>query len=67
MEEERDEQVGASYTRDKSIRKATRNGYKSRSLNTRIGNLKLKNLRYESLPFAPIYSKTIQGVKRLFL
>jgi transposase-like protein len=36
MEEERDEQVGvASYTRDKSIRKATRNGYKSRSLNTR--------------------------------
>ena len=43
MEEERDERVGlASYTRDKSIRKATRNGYKSRSLNTRMGNLKLK-------------------------
>lgn len=43
MEEERDEQVGvASYTGDKSIRKSTRNGYKSRNLNTRVGNPKLK-------------------------
>jgi len=30
-----------SYTGDKSIRNATRNGYESRSLNTRVGNLKL--------------------------
>ena len=40
IEEERDEQVGvASYTRDKSVRKATRNGYKSRNLNTRVGGV----------------------------
>ena len=38
MEEERNQQVGvSSYVRDKSIRKANRNGYKSRSLNTRVG------------------------------
>ncbi|MCK4793677.1 MAG: transposase [Desulfobacteraceae bacterium] len=43
MEEERDEQVGvASCTGDKSIRKSTCNGYKSRNLNTRVSNLKLK-------------------------
>jgi len=37
MEEERNQQVGvSSYVRDKSIRKATRNGYKSRSLNTKV-------------------------------
>ncbi len=43
MEEERNQQVRvSSYVRDKSIRKATHNGYKSRSLNTRVGNLKLK-------------------------
>jgi len=40
MEEERDQQVGVlSHERDNSKRKANRNGYKSRSLNTRVGNL----------------------------
>ncbi len=43
LEVERDEQVGvAQYVRDKLIRKGTRNGYKSRNLNTRVGNLKLE-------------------------
>jgi len=52
MEEERDEQVGvASYTRDKSVRKATRNGYKSRSLNTRVGNLKLEKPQIREFTF----------------
>ncbi len=52
MEEERDEQVGvASYTRDKSVRKATRNGYKSRSLNTRVGNLKLEKPQIREFAF----------------
>jgi putative transposase len=40
MEEERDQQVGVlSHERDNTKRKANRNGYKSRSLNTRVGNL----------------------------
>ncbi|GAG62872.1 unnamed protein product [marine sediment metagenome] len=42
-EEERDEQIGVKeYIRDEKQRKGTRNGYKSRSLNTRLGILKLK-------------------------
>ncbi|HCL90599.1 MAG TPA: hypothetical protein DHW70_04690 [Candidatus Atribacteria bacterium] len=54
MEEERDQQVGvSSYVRDKSIRKATRNGYKSRSLNTRVANLKLKKLQEEEFSGTP--------------
>ncbi len=42
MEEERDQQVGVlSYQRDHTKRKANRNGYKPRSLNTRVGRLLL--------------------------
>jgi len=42
MEEERDEQVGVlSHQRDNTKRKANRNGYKSRSFNTRVGSLLL--------------------------
>jgi len=42
MEEERDQQVGVlSHERDNIKRKANRNGYKSRSFNTRVGNLLL--------------------------
>jgi transposase-like protein len=52
MEEERNQQVGvSSYVRDKSIRKATRNGYKSRSLNTRVGNLKLEKPQIREFAF----------------
>ena len=42
MEEERDQQVGVlSHERDNIKIKANRNGYKSRSFNTRVGNLLL--------------------------
>jgi transposase-like protein len=42
MEEERDEQVGVlSHQRDNTKRKASRNGYKPRSFNTRVGALLL--------------------------
>lgn len=44
MEEERDTQIGVlSHKRDNTKRKANRNGYKSRSLNTRVGRLLLAN------------------------
>lgn len=43
LEEERDEQIGVEgCIRNEKQRKGTRNGYKSRSLNTRLGRLKLK-------------------------
>jgi len=39
IEKERDQQAGVlSHKRDNTKRKANRNGYKSRSFNTRIGN-----------------------------
>jgi len=43
MGEERDQQVGVgSYQRNNTTkRKASRNGYKPRSFNTRVGNLPL--------------------------
>jgi len=51
IKEERDQQVGiSSYMRDKSTRKATRNGYKSRSLNTRVGS-EIKKAPYTRIYF----------------
>ena len=42
LEEERDEQMGVKECiRDEKQRKGDRNGYKKRTLNTRVGKLKL--------------------------
>ena len=52
MEEERDQQVGVlSHQRDNSKRKANRNGYKSRSFNTRVGNLLLAKPQIREFSF----------------
>jgi len=52
MEEERDQQVGVlSHQRDNTKRKANRNGYKSRSLNTRIGRLLLAKPQIREFSF----------------
>ena len=52
MEEERDEQVGVlSHKRDNTKRKANRNGYKSRSFNTRVGSLLLAKPQIREFPF----------------
>jgi len=52
MEEERDAQVGVlSHKRDDTKRKANRNGYKSRSFNTRVGNLLLSKPQIREFPF----------------
>lgn len=46
MEEERDQEVGVlSHQRDKTKRKANRNGYKPRSFNTRVGTYYWPNHR----------------------
>lgn len=52
MEEERDQQVGVgSYQRDNTKRKASRNGYKPRSFNTRVGNLLLAKPQIREFAF----------------
>lgn len=52
LEEERDEQIGVEgCVRNEKQRKGTRNGYKSRSLNTGLGRLKLKKLQIREFPF----------------
>jgi len=50
--EERDAQVGVlSHKRDNTKRKANRNGYKSRSFNTRVGSLLLSKPQIREFPF----------------
>ena len=52
MEEERDQQVGVlSHQRDNTKRKASRNGYKPRSFNTRVGNLLLAKPQIREFAF----------------
>ena len=52
MEEERDTQVGVlSHQRDDTKRKANRNGYKSRSFNTRVGRLLLAKPQIREFAF----------------
>ena len=52
MEEERYRQVGVlSHQRDNTNRKANRNGYKPRSLNTRVGNLLLAKPQIRKFAF----------------
>jgi len=52
MEEERNQQVGVlSHERDHTKRKANRNGYKPRSLNTRVGSLSLAKPQIREFSF----------------
>jgi putative transposase len=52
MEEERDQQVGVlSHERNNQKRKANRNGYKSRSFNTRVGHLLLAKPQIREFAF----------------
>ena len=52
MEEERNQQVGVlSHERDHTKRKASRNGYKPRSLNTRVGSLSLAKPQIREFSF----------------
>ena len=59
MEEERNTQVGVlSHKRDDTKRKANRNGYKSRSFNTRVGRLLLAKPQIREFGLPPIIRKT---------
>ena len=52
LEYERDKQIGVDkYKRDDNERKGSRNGYKERSLNTRLGKMRLKKPQIREFPF----------------
>lgn len=52
LEYERDKQIGVDkYERDDSERKESRNGYKDRGLNTRLGKMRLKKPQIREFPF----------------
>jgi len=52
LEHERDKQIGVDkYERDDNQREGSRNGYKERTLNTRLGKLDLKKPQIREFPF----------------
>lgn len=52
LEHERDKQIGVDkYERDESERKGSRNGYKERALNTRLGKVNLRKPQIREFPF----------------
>lgn len=52
LEHERDNQIGVlKYERDEEKREGTRNRYKERSLNTRLGKMKLQKLQIREFSF----------------
>jgi transposase-like protein len=51
MQSEAKEQIDAEHYKRVGSRKAQRNGYKERSLKTRVGELKLKKPQFREIPF----------------
>ena len=68
MEEERDTQVGVlSHQRDNIKRKANRNGYKPRSLNTRVGRLLLAKPQIREFAFQTQLFENYQRSEKVLL
>jgi len=68
MEEERDQQVGVlSHKRDHTKRKANRNGYKTRSFNTRVGNLLLAKPQIREFAFQTQLFESYQRSEKALL
>ncbi|MEA1913572.1 MAG: IS256 family transposase [candidate division WOR-3 bacterium] len=69
LEYERDNQIGVElYERDEEKRKGSRNGYKDRSLNTRLGRLKLHKPQIREFPFSTrIFDNYQRSEKALLL
>jgi transposase-like protein len=68
MEEERDTQVGVlSHKRDNAKRKANRNGYKPRSLNTRVGRLLLAKPQIREFAFQTQLFENYQRSEKVLL
>ena len=68
MEEERDQQVGvSSHERDNQKRKANRNGYKTRSFNTRVGHLLLAKPQIREFAFRTCLFENYQRSEKALL
>lgn len=68
METEREEQIGVKHhVRDNKRRVGTRNGYKDRSLNTRVGSLKLKKPQIREFPFVTNIFESYQRSEKALL
>jgi len=51
LEHERDKQIGVDkYERNNEERNGSRNGYKERNLNTRVGKIRLKKTSDKRVP-----------------
>ncbi len=68
LEMERDKQVGVEdYVRDDKKRTGTRNGYKDRQLNTRVGKLNLKKPQIREYPFKTMLFDNYQRSEKALL
>lgn len=67
LEFERDEQIGVGKNVRAENRQGTRNGYKDRSLNTRLGRLQLKKPQIREFPFTTNLFENYQRSEKALL
>jgi transposase-like protein len=68
LEYERDRQIGVDkYKRDDNERKGSRNGYKGRALNTRLGKLNLRKPQIREFPFRTMVFDNYQRSEKALL
>jgi len=68
LEHERDMQIGVDkYERDDNQREGSRNGYKERTLNTRLGKLNLKKPQIREFPFRTMIFDNYQRSEKALL
>ena len=68
LEHERDNQIGVDkYERDDNQREGSRNGYKERTLNTRLGKLNLKKPQIREFPFKTMIFDNYQRSEKALL
>jgi transposase-like protein len=68
LEYERDRQIGVDkYERDDNERKGSRNGYKERALNTRLGKINLRKPQIREFPFRTMVFDNYQRSEKALL
>lgn len=68
LEHERDKQIGVDkYERDDNEREGSRNGYKERTLNTRLGKVNLRKPQIREFPFRTMVFDNYQRSEKALL
>jgi len=68
LEHERDKQIGVDkYERDDNQREGSRNGYKERALNTRLGKVNLRKPQIREFPFRTMVFDNYQRSEKALL